>query len=195
VQKLIKVTEMVTISLVASVLFTGATLANAAPAHGEEIITSEHLALAREQLELPEVTVAPEPVVEAPVSEPAAAEAPVAVPAPVPVSGLGSAALNVAYGLAGVPYVANGASPSGFDCSGLVSYAFAQVGYPLPHNANAIGAMGTVINPADAQPGDLAVYPGHIEFWVSPGVMFGAAVPGTVVGIHNIWGNPLIIRL
>ncbi len=194
-QKLIKTTEMVTISLVASVLFTGATLAQAQPAHGEEIITSEHLALAREELEQPEVIVAPEPVVEAPVSEPAAAAPPVAVPAPVPVSGLGSAALNVAYGFAGVPYVANAASPAGFDCSGLVSYAFAQVGLPLPHNANAIGSMGTVINPADAQPGDLVVYSGHIEFWVSPGVMFGAAVPGTVVGTHNIWGNPTIVRL
>ena len=40
-------------------------------------------------------------------------------------------------GQIGMPYVWAGASPGGFDCSGLVMWAFAQVGVSLPHNAAA----------------------------------------------------------
>ncbi len=117
-------------------------------------------------------------------------------PAPAPQPGIGGSALAVAYNYVGVPYVYAGSTPGGFDCSGLVMFSFAQVGVGLPHSADAIGSMGTVIDVSQAVPGDLVYYPGqHIGFWVSPGQMLDAAVPGTTIGVHQIWGNPLIVRL
>ena len=57
------------------------------------------------------------------------------LPAP-PSSTLGGQAVAIAEQYLGVPYVWGGASP-GFDCSGLVMYAYAQLGVSLPHNAAA----------------------------------------------------------
>ena len=78
------------------------------------------------------------------------------VPAPPPASGVGASAAGVAMGQLGVPYQWAGASPGGFDCSGLVMWAFAQVGVSLPHNAAAQYGVGTPVDqaePAARRPG------------------------------------------
>ena len=119
---------------------------------------------------------------------------PVAPPPPPPT--IGAQALAVAYNYIGTPYVAYAAGPGGFDCSGLVMFSFAQIGVSVPHGANGIANMGTVIDASQAEPGDLVWYPGqHIGFWVSPGLMLDAPIPGRTVGVHQIWGAPLIVRL
>ena len=51
----------------------------------------------------------------------------------------------------GVPYVWGGASPSGFDCSGLVMYVYAQVGVSLPHNAAMQYGYGSPVSRATAR--------------------------------------------
>ena len=54
----------------------------------------------------------------------------------------------------GTPYVYSGASPSGFDCSGYVSYIYANYyGISLPHNAAEISALGTGVSAENVQLG------------------------------------------
>lgn len=115
------------------------------------------------------------------------------VPAPAVAPG---SILATAFTMQGVPYVSNGARPeTGFDCSGFTQWVYAQHGVALPHNSNTQGAMGTPVSEADAQPGDLLIWPGHVAIWVSPGLMIDAAVPGTTIQVHSIWGNPMIVRI
>ncbi len=60
----------------------------------------------------------------------------------------------------GVRYKWGGDSPdSGFDCSGLIRYVYAQVtGQPLPHNAKEMSQVGDTIDRAELQPGDLVFF-------------------------------------
>jgi len=70
----------------------------------------------------------------------------------------------------GVPYVWGGESPSGFDCSGLTKYVFAQYGVELPHFAASQFNMGTPVALEDLQPGDLLFwgpgYPHHVAMYI-----------------------------
>ena len=68
-------------------------------------------------------------------------------PPPSPTRPLGERAVTIAKRNLGAPYRWGGVSPSGFDCSGLVTYVFGQLGVSLPHNAAApvrIGPSGAV---------------------------------------------------
>jgi len=60
----------------------------------------------------------------------------------------------------GVQYVWGGSSPSGFDCSGLVAYVYAQVGVSLPHYTGALWNVGVPVSRSDLQPGDLVFFDG-----------------------------------
>src|SRR2546430_16803299 len=53
--------------------------------------------------------------------------------------------VGIAMRYLGVRYVWGGSSPSGFDCSGLVSYVFAQIGVSVPHSSYAQFGMGTSV--------------------------------------------------
>ena len=96
----------------------------------------------------------------------------------------------------GVRYVFGGASPRGFDCSGLVKYVWAKFGKKLPHSSNAQARMGKRISRAAAKPGDLVVLPGHIGFYAGNGKILHAPYPGQRVRIQPIWTNSYyIVRL
>jgi cell wall-associated NlpC family hydrolase len=90
----------------------------------------------------------------------------------------------------GVPYRWGGASPSGFDCSGLVMYAFAQVGVGLPHSSYAQYGMGSAVPRSDLQPGDLVFFDGlgHVGIYVGGGSFIHAPHTGTVVQISSLSG-------
>ena len=88
----------------------------------------------------------------------------------------------------GAPYRFGGASPKGFDCSGLTMYVYKHVGLKLPHSAYSQDHMGHYISVKDAEPGDLIDFNGsHVGIWLSKTKMIDAPSPGKHVGIHNIW--------
>lgn len=82
-------------------------------------------------------------------------------PSPVEAGPARSAtAARIATRYLGVPYVRGGASPAGFDCSGLVTHVFARVGVSLPHNAAQQYGYGTAVSRGRLEPGDLVFFTG-----------------------------------
>ena len=83
----------------------------------------------------------------------------------------------------GVPYVWGGASPSvGFDCSGLASWAYAQIGKSVPHYTGAIwSAFPHVAGPLE--PGDMLFFNGggHMGIYIGDGQFVHAPHTGDVV--------------
>jgi cell wall-associated NlpC family hydrolase len=108
----------------------------------------------------------------------------------------GSAAFDTARSQIGTPYVFAGSSPSGFDCSGLVKFAFAAVGIQLPHSAGDQARLGTSIPRSEARYGDLIYMAGHIGFWAGPGLILDAPQAGGVVSIRPLWTDAYtVIRI
>jgi murein DD-endopeptidase len=70
----------------------------------------------------------------------------------------GAAVLRVAESRIGSPYQYGGAGPDAFDCSGLVSYSFRQVGVIVPRTAAQQFAAATPVARRDLQPGDLVFF-------------------------------------
>ncbi|MBI5088928.1 MAG: C40 family peptidase [Actinobacteria bacterium] len=67
----------------------------------------------------------------------------------------------------GVPYRHNASKPGvGFDCSGLTTYAWGQVGYELKRQSTAQIRDAAPRDAATAQAGDLVQYPGHVMIWL-----------------------------
>jgi peptidoglycan DL-endopeptidase CwlO len=115
-----------------------------------------------------------------------------------PVYGSADAAsvFAVAQQYLGVPYVYGGATPAGFDCSGLVKYVYAQFGINLPHSSSAQGAAGTEISESEAVPGDLVVMSGHIGFYAGNGSILHAPYEGASVRVQPIWTSDYwIVRI
>lgn len=78
---------------------------------------------------------------------------------PAASSSIGDQAAALAMSFLGVPYVYGGASPNGFDCSGLTLYVFKQFGYGLSHSASAQWYdAGVYVERSELQPGDLVMF-------------------------------------
>jgi cell wall-associated NlpC family hydrolase len=108
------------------------------------------------------------------------ASGPVALPAGYP------QAATIALRYLGVPYQWGGASPiTGFDCSGLVMYVYAQLGVQLPHYAAAQYGYGAAVPFDQLQPGDLVFFSGlsHVGIYIGDGEIVHAPETGDVVKI------------
>ncbi len=99
----------------------------------------------------------------------------------------------VAQGCLGAPYVWAGAGPSGFDCSGLTMFCYAQMGISLPHSATAQQQLSAPVTLDALQPGDLVFFGGpadyyHVGIYTGAGNMIDAPHSGAVVRYDSIAG-------
>ena len=101
---------------------------------------------------------------------------------------LAERAVSLARTQLGVPYVYGGASPGGFDCSGLVMWVYGRLGVPLPHNAAALYSVGRPIPTSDMKPGDLVFFHGlgHVGIYIGHGRMIHAPQTGERVEIEAL---------
>jgi cell wall-associated NlpC family hydrolase len=105
---------------------------------------------------------------------------------------LGTAAVALARGYAGVPYLWGGTDPKkGLDCSGLVQLVYRQLGVSLPRTSQEQQNAGTEVPLAQAQPGDLVFFgepAHHVGIYAGGGTMIDAPHTGSSVGVHKISG-------
>jgi peptidoglycan DL-endopeptidase CwlO len=99
-------------------------------------------------------------------------------------------AAQIALRYLGVPYVWGGSSPSGFDCSGLVMYVYAQLGISLPHYTVAQWNSTIPISSSELQPGDLVFFDGlgHVGIYIGGGQFVDAPHTGSVVRVDSMSG-------
>ena len=88
----------------------------------------------------------------------------------------------------GIPYVWGGASRNGFDCSGLVRFAYATVGFRLPHSSYALASVGRRVSRWALRPADLIFFDsdGHVGIYIGGGRFVHAPHPGAAVRVGRL---------
>ena len=103
---------------------------------------------------------------------------------------IGVQALKFALTKLGDPYVWGAAGPSSFDCSGLVMWAYAQVGISLMHFTGDQWNEGEHISRSELQPGDLVFFfadLGHVGMYIGNGLMVDAPTFGQPVQVQPVF--------
>lgn len=95
-------------------------------------------------------------------------------------SSSGNAVVSYASQFVGNPYVYGGTSlTNGTDCSGFVMGVYAHFGVGLPHSSSAMRSMGYGVSLADAQPGDIICYSGHVGIYCGNNTIVHASTAAT----------------
>lgn len=104
----------------------------------------------------------------------------------------GSAA-SIASAYVGSNYVWGGSSPAGFDCSGLVYYAYASAGVSIPRSGYGQAYVGSAVSYDNMQAGDILIWNGgaHVSIYVGGGQMVHATNPydGVINSNVGFWQN------
>jgi cell wall-associated NlpC family hydrolase len=111
-------------------------------------------------------------------------------PPPPDPAARGHRIVQVAMQHLGAPYRWGGASPSGFDCSGFVSYVYAQVGVALPRSAAMQYEAGTPVPRDRLRPGDLVFFDRlrHNGIYIGEGRFIHSRQSGKRVGVGSLDG-------
>ncbi|CAM5379272.1 C40 family peptidase [Streptomyces aurantiogriseus] len=112
----------------------------------------------------------------------------------VPLPGRAAAAVAAARSALGKPYVWGGNGPSGFDCSGLMQWSYAQAGVSLPRTSQAQAHAGRQVPLSQARPGDLVTYrsdASHVGMYVGNGQVIHAPYPGAPVRYDPVGMMPV----
>ncbi|MGP5589398.1 C40 family peptidase [Corynebacterium variabile] len=121
----------------------------------------------------------------------AAAESAVASAAP---TSTGQKIAGAAMSKQGAPYVWGATGPSSFDCSGLTSWAYNQVGKSIPRTSGAQASGGTPVSLSALQPGDIISYysgASHVAIYIGDGKIVHAVNEGTPVQVNDINYMPI----
>ena len=111
--------------------------------------------------------------------------------------GAGSSVANFALQFVGNPYVYGGTSlTNGTDCSGFTMGVYRNFGVSLPHSSGAQRSCGYAVGSlAEAQPGDLICYSGHVALYIGGGQIVHASTAKTGIKVSNAsYRNILAIR-
>lgn len=105
---------------------------------------------------------------------------------------LGGAIADVAMGMVGTRYLYGGTDPlKGFDCSGLVYYAYEQAGYRVPRTSQELFRAARKISVGDADPGDLMFFQdqtklSHVGIYLGDGLFVHAPASGQNVTVGSL---------
>jgi cell wall-associated NlpC family hydrolase len=108
---------------------------------------------------------------------------------------VGAQALQAALSRLGDPYVWGAVGPSVFDCSGLVMWAYAQVGISLPHYTGSQWDSGVHVSRNDLEPGDLVFFfsnISHVGMYIGNGLMIDAPNFREVVRVEPIYWSAFV---
>jgi cell wall-associated NlpC family hydrolase len=106
-------------------------------------------------------------------------------------SRIGETAAQIALQQVGVPYRYGGQSPSGFDCSGLVHYAYARAGLSIPRTTAQLWSGTHAIERGGLQPGDLLFFSisgkmSHVGLYLGDGRFVHAPSTGKTVRVESL---------
>lgn len=107
---------------------------------------------------------------------------------------LGNKALQIAMTRIGSPYVWGATGPNAFDCSGLVYWAYRQLGVTLPRSSQGMAVGGLAVPAKDIQPGDLVVYysdASHVGLYAGNGQVLHAPTFGQTVQLAPLHHAPI----